>query len=377
VRKAVKGLVESASTLAQTVPSLAKQAVTPTARSLNGPIGPHRRWAWTDGKVEEFKTARTALGGTVNDVILTAISSGFRDLLASRGELSSEKLVVRSMVPVSVRRDEEKGAMDNRVSAVFVDLPVGEPDPKARLTAIRGQMDEYKKTMQALDVPSIIAMGDYVAPALLSMGVRAVMQAGQLWCQAVTTNVPGPNFPLYVLGRKMLSANAYVPIAGGTRLSIGIFSYLNSITFGINADFDAFPDVDVLSEGIRRGLDELLELAAKADAASPAGKDAGKPAAKPTTESSAPTKKATATTASTSKATAATAPAKKAPAAKKTAAAKKAPAAKKTAAAKKAPAKKSADSAPAKATSAPATPAKATPAKATPAKATPAAAGAQ
>ena len=107
VRNAVKGLVDSASTLAQTVPSLAKQAVTPTARSLNGPIGPHRRWAWTDGKIDEFKTIKKALGGTVNDVILTAISSGFRDLLESRGELSSEKLAVRSMVPVSVRREEE------------------------------------------------------------------------------------------------------------------------------------------------------------------------------------------------------------------------------------------------------------------------------
>jgi hypothetical protein len=87
------------------------------------------------------------------------------------------------------------------------------------------------------------------------------MQAGQLWCQAVTTNVPGPRIPLYVLGRRMCSTHAYVPIAGGTRVSIGIFSYLNSITFGINADFDAFPDVDVLAGGIRSGIEELLALA--------------------------------------------------------------------------------------------------------------------
>jgi hypothetical protein len=122
-------------------------------------------------------------------------------------------------------------------------------------------MDEYKKAMNAVDVPSIISMGDFVAPTLLSLGVRAAMQAGQLWCQAVTTNVPGPRVPLYVLGRRMVSAHAYVPIAGGTRVSIGIFSYLNTMTFGINADFDSFPDVDVLSDGIRRGLEELLELA--------------------------------------------------------------------------------------------------------------------
>jgi WS/DGAT/MGAT family acyltransferase len=265
--KAAKGLAGSGRTLAQTIPSLAKQAVTPTARSLNGPIGPHRRWAWTDGKFEEFKAVRTALGGTVNDVVLTAIASGFRELLEGRGELASDKLVVRSMVPVSVRNEDQRGSLDNRVSAVFVDLPVGEPDPVKRLAAIRGQMDEYKKAMSAVDVPSIIAMGDYVAPTLLSLGVRAAMQAGQIWCQAVTTNVPGPRVPLYVLGKRMCSAHAYVPIAGGTRCSIGIFSYLNTMTFGINADFDAFPDVEVLSGGIRRGIEELLEIAGKAEKA--------------------------------------------------------------------------------------------------------------
>ena len=261
--RAAKELADAGKQIASTVPSLAKQAITPTARSLNGPIGPHRRWAWTDGKFEEFKAVRTAFGGTVNDVVLTAITHGFRDLLLARGELSSEKLVVRSMVPVSVRRPDQKGSLNNQVSAVFVDLPVGLPDPLDRLASIRGQMDEYKKTMQAVDAPAIIALGDYVAPTLLSMGVRAALQAGQMWCQTVTTNVPGPRVPLYVLGSRMISANAYVPIAGGTRCSIGIFSYLNTMTFGINADFDGYPDVDVLSNGIRTGIEQLLALAAK------------------------------------------------------------------------------------------------------------------
>ncbi len=248
-------------TLASTLPSLAKQALTPTARSLNGPIGPHRRWAWTSGQFDELKEVRTALGGTVNDVVLAAITSGFRDLLQGRGDLSSDELVVRTMVPVSVRSESQRGNLDNQISCVFVDLPVGDPDPLSRLTSIRGQMDEHKKALQALDVPSIIAMGDFVAPALLSLGVRAALSAGQVWCQSVTTNVPGPPVPLYVLGRRMVSAYAYVPIAGGTRCSIGIFSYQKTMTFGINADFDAFSDVEVLSAGIRQGIEELLELA--------------------------------------------------------------------------------------------------------------------
>ncbi|MGR6963408.1 WS/DGAT/MGAT family O-acyltransferase [Geodermatophilus sp. URMC 61] len=269
VRGAGRNAVKMGRSLAGSVPSVARQLATPTARSLNGPIGPHRRWAWTDAEFDELKGVRTALGGTVNDVVLAAITRGFRDLLERRGSLR-QGLVVRSMVPISVRQADQRGQLDNQISAVFVDLPVGEPDPVARLTSVRRQMDEHKKVMQAVDARSIIAMGDFVAPTLLSMGVRAALAAGQMWCQAVTTNVPGPRVPLYVLGRRMCSAHAYVPIAGGTRVSIGIFSYLNTMTFGINADFDAFPDVDVLSGGIRRGIDELVAAAREASPASAA-----------------------------------------------------------------------------------------------------------
>jgi diacylglycerol O-acyltransferase len=303
--RGAKAIIEQGKVVAQTVPSVARQAVTPTARSLNGPIGPHRRWAWTEGKFEEFKAVRRAFGGTVNDVVLAAITGGFRDLLQGRGELSSEKLVVRSMVPVSVRQPGQKGIMDNQVSAVFVDLPVGLPSPVDRLTAIRGQMDEYKKAMSAVDAGSIIEMGNYVAPTLLALGVRAALQAGQFWVQAVTTNVPGPRFPLYVLGKRMVSAYAYVPIAGGTRCSIGIFSYQNTMTFGLNADFDGYPDLDTLSSGIRRGLDELLTLAEQqADTANEQPKPTP---AETTATTSTPAKSTAATTAAPKKKTAAAA----------------------------------------------------------------------
>jgi diacylglycerol O-acyltransferase / wax synthase len=173
---------------------------------------------------------------------------------------------VRSMVPVSVRQAGERNTLDNRIAAVFVDLPVGEPDAVARLASVRRQMDDHKRTLSAVDTRSIIAMGDFVAPTLLSLGVRAALATGQVLGQTVTTNVPGPRVPLYVLGRRMCSAHAYVPIAGGMRVSIGIFSYLQTMTFGINADFDAFPDVDVLARGIRRGVDELVAAARDAAA---------------------------------------------------------------------------------------------------------------
>jgi diacylglycerol O-acyltransferase / wax synthase len=262
VRQAPQALLRRGTALASALPGLARQVSTPIARTLNGPTGPHRRWAWTETSLDEIKQIRAGLGGTVNDVVLTAITRAFRDLLDGRGELT-EGLVVRSMVPISVRQVGERGTLNNQVSAVFVDLPVAEPDPVRRLATLRDQMTEYKRVMNALDARSIIALGEFVAPTLLALGTRAGVRAGRWWTQAVTTNVPGPRVPLYVLGRQMTALYPYVPIGAGSRVSIGIYSYRRAMTFGINADFDAFPDIDVLARGIRLGVDELLETASR------------------------------------------------------------------------------------------------------------------
>ena len=261
VAQAPRALLRTGSAVtAGLLPALARQLATPVARGLNGPLGPHRRWSWTETSLDAVKQVRAGLGGTVNDVVLTAITRGFRDLLDSRGELA-DGLVVRSMVPVSVRREHEHDTLNNQVSAVFVDLPVAEPDPVARLASVRRQMDEHKRLLDALDARSIVAMGDFVAPTLLALGTRAAVRAGQPFSQAVTTNVPGPRVPLYVAGRRLCALYPYVPVAAGLRVSIGIFSYLRAMTFGINADFDAFPDVEVLADGICAGMQELVELA--------------------------------------------------------------------------------------------------------------------
>jgi diacylglycerol O-acyltransferase len=259
---AAKGALRTGRGLGSAMPTLARQLTTPVARTLNGPIGPHRRWAWTDTQLAEVKRARAALGGTVNDVVLAAVTRGFRDLLQGRGALS-RRVVVRSMVPVSVRTEAERGSLNNKISAVFVDLPVAEPDPRARLASIREQMDHHKSVLQDLDTRSMLAMADLSSAALLELSVRAGVRTGQSYAQAVTTNIPGPRIPLYVLGRRMVDLHAYVPVAGGIRIAIGIFSYLDAMTFGINADFDAFPDVDVLAGGIDAGMDELCALSSE------------------------------------------------------------------------------------------------------------------
>jgi diacylglycerol O-acyltransferase len=252
------------------LPGVARGLRMPVPRSLNGPIGPHRRWAWVDTTFDEVKRVRRAHGGTINDVVLTAVTAGFRELLLQRGELTDD-MVVRAMVPVSVRRRSERGALDNQISAVFVELPVGEPDPITRLSRVRGQMDEQKKLMGALDARAILAMGELVAPTLMAAGTRAASRTGQQFMQVTATNVPGPRVPLYVLGRQMQELHAYVPINMGSRISIGIYSYLDAMTFGINADFDAFPDVDVLAAGIRHGMDTLADPTVSPVRAKPAG----------------------------------------------------------------------------------------------------------
>jgi WS/DGAT/MGAT family acyltransferase len=272
-RRTAGQLVRSASVLGQTAPTVLRQALRRPAIGLDGRIGPHRRWIWAETSISDITKVRQGLGGTVNDVVLAAISRGFRDLLAGRGGLN-DGLVVRTMVPVSVRQQDERGVLNNELVAVLVDLPVGQPDPVRRLTAVREQMEQYKHALDVVDARSIIAMEDFVAPTLLALGTRVGARSIQPIAQAVTTNVPGPRVPLYALGRRLRSLYAYVPIAAGERVSIGIYSYVGQVTFGINTDFDAFPDVEVLGKAICLGMAELIDAAGGASArASVTGSD--------------------------------------------------------------------------------------------------------
>jgi len=234
----------------------------PSARFLNGPIGPKRRWAWTTTSLTELKQIRRAHGGTINDVVLAVITGAFRDLLASRGKLT-DGLVVRSLVPVSTRGPDEAGDVTNRVSAVLANLPAGEPDPLRRLTLIRQQMDSMKHRHQAVSAEILTAMLGVSAPMWLALGTQAAYRFPQPLVQTVTTNVPGPRIPLYVLGRRMAVLYPYVPIGNSVRISIAILSYLDTVSFGVTADYDAVPDVDILVQGIRRGLTELAAAPAR------------------------------------------------------------------------------------------------------------------
>ncbi|HEY7071775.1 MAG TPA: wax ester/triacylglycerol synthase family O-acyltransferase [Acidimicrobiales bacterium] len=233
--------------------------------SLNGPIGPHRRYAWTNADLTDVKRIRAAHGGTVNDVVLALITRGFRDLLQSRGETADGR-TIRTLVPVSVRARGDggpaggDGTLNNKVSAMFAELPVGIADPVERLHAITAQLQDLKESRQAVAGEALTSAVGFAPPMLLTLGTRiatrAARRTGNL--DTVTTNVPGPQFPLYSCGRRLLRATPYVPLAAPLRVGVAIFSYDGEVTFGITGDYDCAPDIDVLAEGIGDGVKELL-----------------------------------------------------------------------------------------------------------------------
>jgi WS/DGAT/MGAT family acyltransferase len=232
--------------------------------SLNGPIGPHRRFAWAETTVDDVKRIRKGVGGTFNDVVLAAITRGFRDLLISRGE--STDVGVRSMVPVSVRARDASGkavgdgSFDNKVAAMFAMLPVDLDDPVERLHSITAQMSGLKESKQAVAAEALTSLSGFAPPLLLALGMRVASRARQRSVNTITTNVPGPQFQLYGAGRRLLKAYPYVPLAMQIRISVGIFSYNGQITFGVTGDYDSTPDLDALCAGIEDGIRELLVL---------------------------------------------------------------------------------------------------------------------
>jgi diacylglycerol O-acyltransferase len=231
--------------------------------SLNGPIGPHRRWDWARARLVEVKQIRELHGGTVNDVVLAAITNGFRELLVARGE-TVERRVIRTLVPVSVRAESERGTFNNKVSAMFAELPVGLEDPVARLDSLHVQMQQLKQSGQAVAAERLTALGGFAPAMLLALGGRVATRLPQSSVNTVTTNVPGPQRPLYLAGRRMLEAFPFVPLGGSVRVGVAIFSYDGGINFGVTGDLDTAPDIGVLCRGIEHGMAQLLTVAAAA-----------------------------------------------------------------------------------------------------------------
>ncbi|HZG94879.1 MAG TPA: wax ester/triacylglycerol synthase family O-acyltransferase [Mycobacteriales bacterium] len=263
----VRSQVSSASELAGRVAGTAVgvlSAVRSTARPapatpLNVTIGSQRRFGMARTELDDYKRVRKAHGGTVNDVVLATVSGALRTWLQTRGERVGGGMTLRAMVPVSVRDDASRGSVGNNISSYFVDLPVGEPSPVMRLHQVSHAMSGLKESGQSIGADVLIGLGGFAPPTLLAMGARAAGALTRRLFNLVVTNVPGPQFPLYAAGAQMLEMFPVVPLANGQGVCIALTSYNGGVYYGINADRDAIPDVDVLAQCIEESLAELME----------------------------------------------------------------------------------------------------------------------
>jgi WS/DGAT/MGAT family acyltransferase len=226
--------------------------------SINQPVGMHRRFEPVRLALADAKQIKTALGGTVNDVVLATVAGGLRHLLTSRGE-AVDGLTLKAMVPVSVRDDTERMKLGNRVSAMFAPLPVGEADPVERLRAAREAMSGLKDRKQAIGAEVLVSLTEYASPTLLDLAARLAHR--QRFFNLVVTNVPGPQVPLYCMGARMLEAFPIVPLAANQTVCVGILSYDGALNIGLLGDRDASPDLAVFAEGIEKSFDELRSIA--------------------------------------------------------------------------------------------------------------------
>ena len=240
--------------------SAARLATRPAPYSpLNARIGEQRRFGVARTVLDDYKRVRKVHGGTINDVVLATVSLALRNWLLSRGEPVTAKTTVRAMVPMSVRTDAEQGALGNRVSSYLVDLPVGEANPKIVLSQVSYSMKAHKESGQSVGADALIALGGFAPPTLHSMGARVASGFSRRLFNVVVTNVPGPQFPLYAGGAKLLEMFPVVPLAKGQAVSIGLTSYNGGVFYGLNADRDAMGDVDVLGGLIEESVAALLE----------------------------------------------------------------------------------------------------------------------
>jgi WS/DGAT/MGAT family acyltransferase len=225
---------------------------------LNVDITAHRRYTWINADLAQFKAIKNALGGTLNDVVLAAVSLTLGRYMRAQG-YDTEGLVLKAMVPVSIRADAERGVLGNRVAAMWAPLPVGVVDPIECLAQVRMEMDDLKDSGQAVGAEVLTNLAGFAPPTILSQAAR--LQARQRFFNLVVTNVPGPQFPLYLLGRRLKALYPVVPLARRQALGIAVMSYDGHLGFGLIADYDALPEIELVARELERSIAALAKAA--------------------------------------------------------------------------------------------------------------------
>jgi WS/DGAT/MGAT family acyltransferase len=237
---------------------------------LNVPIGPHRRYAVVRQQLADYKEVKDALGGTVNDVVLTVVSGALAEWLHSRG-VRTEGLEMRALVPVSVRTKAQRNSLGNQLTVMRGPLPVFIDDPVTRLRFVREAMDGLKESKQAVGAATLAAVNSLAPPTVLAQASR--LNFSTRLFNLLVTNIPGPQVPLYVLGRELQDLFPLAFLPQHHALAIAIMSYNGGLDYGLLGDYDAMPDIDLVAEGIEASLAQLL-AAARGTAVAKSGRPA-------------------------------------------------------------------------------------------------------
>jgi len=236
--------------------ALAGSVVPARASSLSGPIGVPRRYRVARVPLADVVAVAKRFDVTVNDVVLTAVSTALRAVLLHRGE-TPEADSVRTLVPVSVRSEGHRDVLDNRVSVMLPFLPVDLADPVDVLREVHTRLAELKADGESEAGAAMTSLAAHEPHAPLSWGIRLVDRLPQRTVVTVTTNVPGPPVPVHVLGRRIVEILPYVPIALRLRTGVAVLSYAGVLAIGVTADYDSTPDIDLLVDTVRSTIAAL------------------------------------------------------------------------------------------------------------------------
>ena len=250
--------LERAYDLAQSMTTMVTRDAIAPRTSINARTGRHRRLAVVRIPLADVKEIRRGLGGTINDVVLAGVSGGLRRLFVHRAD-DTDNLQLRVLCPVSVRSEDQRGSLGNKVSAMFVNLPVDNRPAVETLQAIAAQTADLKERRQAVGAEMLLGMTEYVAPTLMSLAARVVHR--QPFFNLVVTNVPGPQQPLYMMGARLVESFPIVPLTRNLSVVVGILSYDGTLHFGVWGDRDACADIEVFAGGIDDAFTELRKVA--------------------------------------------------------------------------------------------------------------------
>jgi WS/DGAT/MGAT family acyltransferase len=242
--------------------SIARTGLAAPASPFNVKIGPYRRFAWVRTNLSDLKQIKDLAGGTVNDVVLATVAGALGRYLRARGH-STRDLALTAMVPISVRGEDEHGALGNRVSAMMVPLPIWCEDPNERLRSVTGTTADVKSSKQAIGASLLTEATNFAPPTIAAQAAR--LQSRQRFFNLVVTNVPGPQFPLYLLGRELQDVFPMVPLAKNQGVCFALMSYNGRVNFGLTADYDTVPDLDLLADDVEASIAELAEAARSAE----------------------------------------------------------------------------------------------------------------